>query len=582
MTQRCLRTGREQFMRLLEQRLVSLLLLMGMCLSFSNVVQAQNSIAAIESYQVIGIDMGSHPQILNVKSMRPASRQAFVDVHYSYDGSKGTAFLAARSRLDSDMGNIGPLRGTPIESGRNMTQRIEITKPDSAGKMRTNSIEIMIYTRDNSTQEIKKLSSKTLDWLIEWPEPSNRTDSISQRSEASRQKLLHEAIIIIDNDASGKAEYDSAKGNLDTVIKEDPKNAQAYLELARIVMKGDYAASESNAYAGLDEAERLIKVALRIDPSYANSYVLFGYVMAVQKRTDEAIIAFKKAQQIGTDNMWLYYNWGLALENANRNDEAIKKYQEGTTLKPAFETAMQRSNNRAIPMIYRNQMRLLEKRKDYAAMDILYQKRLAALDETCQIAAYAKFKLYKMGDYESAIQKGTQAQERNCRAGARELLAAAYLTKWALDPSKISQKEREVFLDRGQAFISNTQETIVDLASSEFTAKVLPKLKDAGIKLDGLDAKGMTPLTYAAAKGDKDAVKSLIAAGANADTVLQEGWTPLMIAVMSGHEDVVRVLLDAKVNVNLKTRDGQSAMSMARHLGNSKIVALLNGKTQFR
>ncbi|MES2070083.1 MAG: ankyrin repeat domain-containing protein [Pseudomonadota bacterium] len=502
-----------------------------------------------------------------------------IEVHYSYDGAHGEIVFGALAKSrDGSATSMSYFAGHPLP-GNNLSTKFNFLRPWQVTKVQTDLLEIVVH---KPGKDPKPLLTKTFDWPHEWPELGLPQAFPGEKKTSHNERILQDAIAIIDDsDRLGQQELDVAKRNLDTIILDDPNNAQAYLELARIAMKADNAQTENGRYSGLDEAQRLIKVALKVNPGHANSYILLGYVLAVKNQTEEAIAAFKKAQQIGTQNMWLYNNWALALKNANRIDEAIKKYQEGVALTPMPDMPELRSNNRAIPQIFNGLMRLLAQRHDLKAMDALYQKRIAVLNESCQKTRYGEFKLYEMGDFDAAIQNATEAHEQNCRSGARPLLAAAYLSKWALDPSQMSKEQREKLFNQSQAFITDTQQTVVSLASSKFTAKVLPKLKATDIQLDGKDAKGMTPLAYAAAAGNGDAVKALIGAGANADHVLMEGWTPLMIAVSAGEADVVKVLLKAGANMSQKNKGGQSALSIARASGNTAILTLLNTKISY-
>lgn len=556
-------------------RVFALLITIFFCFAFPVSAQPKPEVAQINDFRFIGIVKDS--DVPSPGSDLEALMRASIEVNYSYNGSLGQAYLGAKPK--SQTGIYGSYYEVAIPPGQGKNQIVMMTRPNVAAAISTGSIELSIYTKGININDLRPIFSKTVDWSINWPERRMPPQGSNETKQTYHQKLLADAIEIIESsDRLGRRELDAAKKNLDTIIRDDPNNAQAYLELARIAMKSDNAGSQNTRYQGLDEALRLIKVALRVNPGHANAYVLYGYVLAVQKQPDQAIVALKKAQQIGTKNMWLYFNWGLALENANRIDEAIRKYQEGVALTPVIDSPESHYSKPAIPEIYSALMRLLYLKRDLPAIDTLYQRRLAVLNESCQKTLYGQFKLFRMGDYDAAIQKGTQAQEQNCRAGVRPLLAQAYLTKWALDPAKLDPVEREKLLNRAQALIDNTQEVIVGLASSSFTAKVLPKLKDAGIKLDGQDAKGMTPLAYAAAQGNIDSVQALIKAGANADVVLQEGWTPLMIAVAYDHAGVVTALLSANARTDRKTKDGQTALSLAQARGNSKIAKLLSSK----
>src|SRR5205814_6210457 len=92
-------------------------------------------------------------------------------------------------------------------------------------------------------------------------------------------------------------------------------------------------------------------------------------------------------------------------------------------------------------------------------------------------------------------------------------------------------------------------------------------LVDHGANIDAKDLRNQTPLMWAAARNNADAVKVLIAHGADVnartpkkdfpasrpsvfDAAAPTGFTPLLFAVRAGSTGAARALLDAGANVN--------------------------------
>jgi ankyrin repeat protein len=91
---------------------------------------------------------------------------------------------------------------------------------------------------------------------------------------------------------------------------------------------------------------------------------------------------------------------------------------------------------------------------------------------------------------------------------------------------------------------------------------------------DEASFEGQTPLLAAAATGDTDIVKQLIAAGANVNHADRNGLTPLMRAAHSGHADVAAMLLNNGAKPDSHT--GQlSALVFAAEGGHDAVVRLL-------
>jgi len=83
-------------------------------------------------------------------------------------------------------------------------------------------------------------------------------------------------------------------------------------------------------------------------------------------------------------------------------------------------------------------------------------------------------------------------------------------------------------------------------------------------------------LYTAAAAGNTNAIKELLAGGADPNTPLGgPGWTPLMIAAVEGHQEAVSILLKAGANANAKNNLGRTALMFASTHGYVEIAQVL-------
>src|SRR5262245_37237519 len=67
-------------------------------------------------------------------------------------------------------------------------------------------------------------------------------------------------------------------------------------------------------------------------------------------------------------------------------------------------------------------------------------------------------------------------------------------------------------------------------------------------------------LVSAAAQGNTEVVKALLARGANIEAHANDDWTPLTIASREGHLETVRVLLESGARVDSHEGGGNTAL----------------------
>lgn len=87
----------------------------------------------------------------------------------------------------------------------------------------------------------------------------------------------------------------------------------------------------------------------------------------------------------------------------------------------------------------------------------------------------------------------------------------------------------------------------------------------------------MTPLCSAAAHGQLEMAKRLLASGAKIDFKVRRGdqYTPLMCAAFRGHMELVKLLLSAGADVNVENEMGMTVLMDGISSGNIQIVKLL-------
>jgi ankyrin repeat protein len=105
----------------------------------------------------------------------------------------------------------------------------------------------------------------------------------------------------------------------------------------------------------------------------------------------------------------------------------------------------------------------------------------------------------------------------------------------------------------------------------------LRTLLDAGVDPNAANQFGATPLMWCA--GDAAKVRLLVAKGANVNARSRLGRTPLLIAAAyDGSTEAARLLIDKGADVNARDQGGNSVLATAANANNLEVARLLIGK----
>jgi len=162
--------------------------------------------------------------------------------------------------------------------------------------------------------------------------------------------------------------------------------------------------------------------------------------------------------------------------------------------------------------------------------------------------------------------------------GAQEppnITVESVLTQFALDGDFENVKK---MVAAGVPVDSANDDKTTPLMWSAFNGhtRIVAFLLENGASIDMKDANGRTALLYASSGPFPEIVELLLQK--NADIDIQgtaEGFTALMMAAAEGQADVVRVLLAHGASTALTDKDGDTAEKFARDNGHTQVVKLL-------
>lgn len=482
-----------------------------------------------------------------------------VRIEYRYRGGP----WPARIRVYGLQGGDSPAGQKPegvvsVARGVHSTTTLVRRDPSSRVAYTTRMVRVEMY---NMPKE-QVLARKDIEYPIDWPRLPYNPEPARDK-DRDIETLYREAVSEIDFSSSDSLR--NARLKLEIIAQRDARFVPAYPEMARYYMKTNWGPE------GLRQAERVLENGLAIDPGHANSHVLIGYVYAHQGRYKEAEAAFKRAAEIGTNNLWLWANWGELFLMQARVQDAIAMYEKALEGGRSYDTY-----DRARKDAYRHLIDIHRMAKEFESVDVLHRQRIADYEnEPCYPYYYAKFRQRHFDDPDTVLEHAKKALAADCRhtASVRKVIGIAYYSKWL---AAATPDEARSYLTQAQLFFPEGPKLIYWLAKSDTTAPVIEGLLADGISIDLPDNQGLTALAYAAKEDEVGAMKRLIALGGNpAATIGKEKIPLLAIAVLSNSKESVKCLLDSGADVDAPVYGGASMLELAEGMGYGEVAELL-------
>ena len=505
-------------------------------------------------------------KFLPISSSSSSSSKVNIEVDLQYNGKRGLATFNYESAFYSDSTNKPNMfSDVALKPGRQkLTAFIKIY-----GKQKTKSslTNIKLQLKDaNDTVIIEKKLDEVIDYQSGKPVLVRTDDKDGLHTAVAR------AAVLIDG-ARRDHDLKRPKEILDKVIYEDPDNREAYIELARYHMKTKF------DKVGLKSAEQMLKDGLSVDPNYANTRVLLGYVYTHQERYAEAEREFELAEKLGTDNLWLYTNWGQLYTKTDQKNKAYRMLDRVIKSRRSFTR-----NDRALTSGYRLYLSYLKKKYDVNKMGDVHAMRVANLkDEGCYQSEYAAHLVtYERELVESKL-LAKSANKANCRRKdfinkvlAQVLLVRSLYAKY--DGNDSADKDYR----RSRALYNDQARIIADLSEKNDIGDLYQRLKQRrGLSVDTKGANGLTALAYCVNELRYTCVENLLSHGASPNEIgNKEGWSMLMLAVLQNNKPIIKRLLIAGADPNYATKEGITAHILAGYSADKDVAAMLKAASR--
>jgi ankyrin repeat protein len=182
-------------------------------------------------------------------------------------------------------------------------------------------------------------------------------------------------------------------------------------------------------------------------------------------------------------------------------------------------------------------------------------------------------KMKRLEQVKALIKQGADVNapigfNRMLKEGEDPATSSRTATNWPLDVAVRQAQEGMVklLLANGAKFHGGELANAAFAENQDVSLTMITALIEAGADVNSPDADyGYTALFWASARGNKNAVKLLLAQpGIKLDAVDIDGDTALLAAVGHGEVEIIQMLLKAGANVSIANKDGETAIARAQ------------------
>lgn len=225
---------------------------------------------------------------------------------------------------------------------------------------------------------------------------------------------------ILDTYRGNTSELKDAYNLLMPLLKNNPKDAMAYVNLSRLICKAGYIMYREYKPGSLEKAQEALDQAIALDSELFDAYYHGVYLYIRSNNIHKAKQFALKAQEMDPDSPKtdLIFS-AIALEEDNL-DEVIRR----------SKSALTKSNDKSIIHdSYFDLSKAYKQRKEYKQVDAIYKQMIELYpNDPWELDSYANF-LYHRGNYDKAIEFGEKALSIMDFGMARKHLGKAYYQK---------------------------------------------------------------------------------------------------------------------------------------------------------
>lgn len=300
--------------------------------------------------------------------------------------------------------------------------------------------------------------------------------SVTSTVAAPDPTKFNHAVALLNGYSGDTSTLESARAELESILKVNLRYAPAHREMARYFIKRGHISYQHFQSGSLEAAESSLKKAIEINPNYAEAFVLFGHLYRLMNRPQDALAALEKAEKLGTVDPWLQNNWADLLIDDAKYEEAAGRYRKVIDSKTPDKNAMGAAFQGLIS--YYSSVGKLDQ------ADEVYKKQLE-LDPgvAWSYGNYAHFLLCQRGDYDASISRSREALKIMDYGIGRYWLAAALYRKWAQSVLAGNAEAGKPYFTEAQTLYPDPRQIVIrDLSN----CPPLMRISDAWMRPHGM------------------------------------------------------------------------------------------------
>lgn len=290
--------------------------------------------------------------------------------------------------------------------------------------------------------------------LISIPKIANADailSSVEQKYKADNPALFEKYLVansLISLPGKHPANLEQANVELTEILELNLNFAPAYVAYARLVLETGFVPDQivtsvySRLYAEdtVNTAETAVLQALKLEPGYADAYVLLGYIYQYRHLFIDARMALRNADRLGSNSPWLYLYYATLMEREKKWPAARLLFEvvldTEITDKSAYHFAL---------FGYASTYKFTG---DYERADILYQQVIEYEPTAAHLNSYCSFLVFQMADFKRAIEVGERSLALSSENYTKEILGMALYARWAEVSRSLDDGEAPALFER--------------------------------------------------------------------------------------------------------------------------------------